>query len=85
MGEVWPRPALDPATRQLAAVAAFATLGDAWPQMRLHVGHALRMGVPRDTLREIINLLTVSAGFPIALNAAGEMAKVFAEFDGQTT
>lgn len=81
MGEVWTRTALDPADRQIATVAAFAQLGDAWPQMRLHLGHALRMGVSREVLKEIVNILTVSAGFPLALNAAAEMRKVFAAFD----
>ncbi len=73
MGDVWTRPALDPATRQIATVAAFAALGDAWPQMKLHAGHALRLGVPRATLAEVINLLAVAVGFPTALNAAAAM------------
>lgn len=81
MAEVWTRAALDPADRQIATIAAFATLGDAWPQMRLHIGHALRMGVSRTVLKEIVSLLTVSGGFPLALNAAAEMSKVFAAFD----
>ncbi|MBC7769375.1 MAG: carboxymuconolactone decarboxylase family protein [Phycisphaerales bacterium] len=85
MGEVWTRGALDPALRQIAAVAAFGALGDAWPQMRLHVGHALRLGVLRETLKEVINILTVAAGFPVALNAAAEMRKVFEDFDKEST
>lgn len=81
MGDVWTRDVLDPALRQIATVAAFGALGDAWPQMRLHTGHALRLGVSREVLKEIINILTVAAGFPVALNAAAEMRKVFTEFD----
>lgn len=81
MGDVWTRGALDPALRQIATVAAFGALGDAWPQMRLHTGHALRLGVSRKILGEVLNILSVGVGFPIALNAATEMAKVFAEFD----
>lgn len=80
MGDVWTRGALDPALRQIATVAAFGALGDAWPQMRLHIGHALRLGVSRDVLKEVVNILTVAAGFPIALNAAAEMRRVFEEF-----
>jgi 4-carboxymuconolactone decarboxylase len=83
MGDVWTRPALNPALRQIATVAAFGALGDAWPQMRLHTGHALRLGVTREALKEVINVLTVAVGFPVALNAASEMRTVFAEFDGQ--
>jgi alkylhydroperoxidase/carboxymuconolactone decarboxylase family protein YurZ len=80
MGEVWTRSTLDPAPRQIAAVAAFGALGDAWPQMQLHTGHALRLGVSRETLKEVINILSVAAGFPVALNAATEMRKVFLQF-----
>ena len=79
MGDVWTRPALDPATRQIATVSAFAALGDAWPQMKLHTGHALRLGVSHAKLAEIINLLTVAVGFPIALNAATAMREVLKE------
>lgn len=85
MGDLWTRPALDPALRQIATVAAFGALGDAWPQMRLHTGHALRLGVPREVLIEVINILSVAAGFPIALNASAEMRRAFEEFDGAQT
>jgi 4-carboxymuconolactone decarboxylase len=83
MGDVWTRAALDPALRQIATVAAFGALGDAWPQMRLHAGHALRLGVSREVLREVINILTVAVGFPVALNAAAELRRVFDDFDAQ--
>lgn len=83
MGDVWTRGALAPELRQIAAVAAFGALGDAWPQMRLHTGHALRLAVPRETLKEVVNILSVAAGFPIALNAAAEMRRAFTEFDSK--
>ncbi|MDX3899313.1 MAG: carboxymuconolactone decarboxylase family protein [Sphingobium sp.] len=79
MGDVWTRPALDPAARQIAVVTAFGALGDAWPQMRLHVGHALRLGVSRAKLAEVVNVLSVAVGFPVALNAATEMKAAFAQ------
>jgi len=85
MGDVWTRVALDPAVRQIATVAAFGALGDAWPQMRLHTGHALRLGVSREILKEVIHILTVAAGFPLALNAAAEMRTAFAAFDAAET
>ncbi|QOG07387.1 carboxymuconolactone decarboxylase family protein [Aureimonas sp. OT7] len=81
MGDVWTRPALDIAIRQVATVAAFAALGDAWPQVKLHTGHALRLGVSRETLAEVVNLLTVAVGFPVALNAAAAIREVFDQMD----
>lgn len=81
MGDIWTRQGLDIATRQIVTIAAFAAPGDAWPQVKLHTGRALRAGVPRQTLAEVANLLTLAVGFHIALNAAAAVQGVFVEFD----
>lgn len=43
LGDVWGRTGLDPRTRQLAAIAAFAAQGNL-PQLKVHAGYALRLG-----------------------------------------
>ncbi len=80
LGDVWSRKVLDPKTRQLAAISAFAAMGTL-PQMKIHAGYALNLGVTRDELREVIYLTTVHAGFPRALNAAQALKEVFDERD----
>ncbi len=55
LGEVWSRRGLDDRTRQLATVAAFAAQGNL-PQLKIHTGYALRLGVTQDELKEIIYL-----------------------------
>lgn len=80
LGDVWSRKVLDPKTRQLAAISAFAAQGTL-PQMKIHAGYALNLGVTRDELKEIIYLTTVHAGFPRALNAATALKEVFDERD----
>ncbi len=80
LGDVWSRKVLDPKTRQLAAISAFAAQGTL-PQMKIHAGYALNLGVTRDELKEIIYLTTVHAGFPRALNAATALKEVFDEQD----
>src|ERR1700738_3309914 len=50
-GEIYQSPTLDSRTRQIVTVAALATLGTAAPQLRTHIGGALRLGVTRGELR----------------------------------
>jgi 4-carboxymuconolactone decarboxylase len=76
LGEVWSRQGLDDRTRQLATVAAFAATGNL-PQLKIHAGYALRLGVTQDELKEIIYLTTVTAGFPRSIDAAQALREVF--------
>lgn len=80
LGDVWSRKVLDPKTRQLVAISAFAAQGTL-PQMKVHAGYALNLGVTRDELKEVIYLTTVHAGFPRALNAAAALKEVFDDRD----
>jgi 4-carboxymuconolactone decarboxylase len=78
LGDVWSRPGLDDRTRQLAAVAAFAALGET-ALMTVHAGYALNIGVPPEELKEVIYMVTVPAGFPKAIAASQALSKLFAE------
>jgi 4-carboxymuconolactone decarboxylase len=78
LGDVWSRPGLDDRTRQLAAVAAFAAIGET-AFMKIHAGYALNVGVTEDELKEIIYLVTVPAGFPRAITASQALSELFAE------
>lgn len=78
LGDVWSRPGLDSRTRQLAAVAAFAAIGEP-VFMKVHAGYALNIGVSEDELKEIVYMVTVPAGFPKAIRAAQVLSELFAE------
>lgn len=78
LGDVWSRPGLDSRTRQLAAVAAFAAIGEP-VFMKVHAGYALNIGVSEDELKEIVYMVTVPAGFPKAIRASQVLAELFAE------
>jgi 4-carboxymuconolactone decarboxylase len=80
LGDVWSRPGLDNRTRQLAAVAAFASLG-LTDLMKVHAGYALNVGVPQEELKEIIYMVTVPAGFPRAIAASQALSELFAARD----
>ncbi|WP_457588455.1 carboxymuconolactone decarboxylase family protein [Ensifer canadensis] len=78
LGDVWSRPGLDNRTRQLAAVAAFAAIGET-AFMRVHAGYALNIGVSEEELNEIIDMVTVPAGFPKAIAASQVLSQLFEE------
>lgn len=81
LGDVWSRPGLDNRTRQLAAVAVFAAMGET-AFMKIHAGYALNIGVPEDELKEVIYMVTVPAGFPRAISASRALSELFAERRG---
>lgn len=78
LGDVWSRPGLDNRTRQLAAVAAFAALGEP-AFLKVHAGYALNVGVTEEQLKEVVYLTTVTAGFPKAIAASQALSELFAE------
>jgi 4-carboxymuconolactone decarboxylase len=78
LGEIWARDVLDPVTRQLTGLAAFAAQGTL-NQFRVHAGYALQLGAKPEQLMEVIYLVTVTSGSPRALDAAGVLKEVFTE------
>lgn len=78
LGDVWSRPGLDNRTRQLAAIAAFAAIGET-AYMKIHAGYALNIGVSEEELKEVIYMVTVPAGFPKAIAASQVMSQLFEE------
>lgn len=77
LGDVWSRPGLDSRTRQLAAVAAFAAIGETG-FMQIHAGYALNAGATEEELKEVVYMITVPAGFPKAISASQALSDIFA-------
>jgi 4-carboxymuconolactone decarboxylase len=77
-GDVMARPGLDRRTRQLATVAALAALGNAQPQLRVHIAGALNVGCRAEEIVDVILQMAVYAGFPAAINALGVAREVIA-------
>jgi 4-carboxymuconolactone decarboxylase len=78
LGDVWGRQVLDARTRQLAAAAAFASLG-LRGFFKTHAAYALDAGVHPEELKEIVYLITVPAGFPRAIEASQTLQELFNE------
>jgi len=77
-GDVYSRPGLSLRDRQIATVAALTALGTAQPQLRVHIGAALNVGLTREEIVEVITQMAVYAGFPAALNGIAAARNVFA-------
>jgi len=67
-GDIYSRPGLDLKSREIAVVAALTALGNATPQLKVHVHGALNVGCSAQEVVEVIMQMAVYAGFPAALN-----------------
>jgi 4-carboxymuconolactone decarboxylase len=80
-GDIYSRPGLDLRTRELAVVAALTALGNAAPQLKVHIHGARNVGCSQQEIVEVIMQMSVYAGFPAALNGLFAAKEVFAQHD----
>lgn len=80
-GDIYARPGLDLKSREIATVAALTALGNAQPQLKVHIHGALNVGCTREEVVEVILQMAVYAGFPAALNGITAAKEVFQERD----
>jgi len=78
-GDIYSRPGLDLRAREIAVVAALTALGNATPQLKVHISGALNVGCTEREIVEIMMQMAVYAGFPAALNGLFAAKEVFAE------
>lgn len=78
-GDVYSRPGLDLKSREIATIAALTALGNAAPQLKVHIHAGLNVGCSREEIIETIIQMAVYAGFPAALNGLFAAEEVFAE------
>jgi 4-carboxymuconolactone decarboxylase len=83
-GDIYARPGLDLKTREIATVAALTAMGNAAPQLRVHIHGALNVGCTQEEVVEVIMQMAVYAGFPAALNGLFAAKEVFAERETST-
>jgi 4-carboxymuconolactone decarboxylase len=80
-GDIYSRPGLDLRSREIAVVAALTAMGNAAPQLKVHIEGALNVGVSRVEITEVMMQMAVYAGFPAALNGLFAAKEVFAARD----
>lgn len=81
-GDVYSRNILDNRTKEIAVVAVLTAMGNASPQLKVHINAALNVGVTQEELSEIMILMSVYAGFPSALNGTLALKEVLKERRG---
>lgn len=80
-GEVYARPGLDPAQRQLVTLGMLTALGGCEPQLEVHINASLNVGLSAVEIVEALTHAAVYCGFPKALNAIFVAKRVFADRD----
>lgn len=78
-GDIYSRPGLDLKSREIAVVAALTALGNATPQLKVHIHGALNVGCTKQEVVEVMMQMAVYAGFPAALNGLYAAGEVFSE------
>ena len=81
-GDIYSRPGLDLRAREIATIAALAAMGNAAPQLEVHIQAGLNVGLTREEIVEILMQMAVYAGFPAALNGLFAAKEVFAARGG---
>ncbi|PZO78914.1 MAG: 4-carboxymuconolactone decarboxylase [Mesorhizobium amorphae] len=77
-GDIYSRPGLDLRSREIATIAALAAMGNATPQLKVHIEAGLNVGLTRSEIVEVLMQMAVYAGFPAALNGLFAAKDVFA-------
>jgi 4-carboxymuconolactone decarboxylase len=78
-GDIYSRKELDLKSREIATVAALVAMGNAFPQLKVHIHGALNVGCSQTEVVEVIIQMAVHAGFPAALNGLSAAKEVFEE------
>ena len=76
-GDIYSRPGLDMKKREIATVAALASMGTAAPQLKTHIRASLNVGLKEEEIVETVIQMALYAGFPASLNALQATREVF--------
>jgi 4-carboxymuconolactone decarboxylase len=79
-GAVWGREGLSRRDRSMINLAMISALNRPH-ELRMHLGGALRNGLSRDEIREILMQVAIYAGVPAGVDAFRIAREVFAESD----
>jgi 3-oxoadipate enol-lactonase/4-carboxymuconolactone decarboxylase len=77
-GEIWDRPGLDRRTRSAITLTALVARGQ-FDELELHLRAALRNGLTRDEIKEVLLQSAIYCGVPAANSAFAVAQKVFQE------
>ena len=82
-GEIWARPGLDRRTRSAITLTALVALNRG-QELAMHLRAALRNGLTREEIREVLLHSAIYCGVPAANEAFAVFRDVMAEEEGRT-
>ena len=68
-GDLYAREVLDLRSREIVAISSLAAVGDTGPHLRIHIRAAIKLGLTKAEIVEILMQTAIYVGFPAALNA----------------
>jgi 4-carboxymuconolactone decarboxylase len=80
-GEIWARPGLDRRTRSAITLMALVALNRE-PELALHIKSALRNGLTREEIKEVLLQSAIYCGVPAVNGAFAVFRDVMAEEEG---
>lgn len=84
-GQQYSRPGLELKSRYIATIGALTALGGhTAPQLKVNLHGALKAGLTKQEIGEIIWQMSLYGGFPAAVNALNTALEAFEEYDQQT-
>lgn len=78
-GDVYSRETLELKTKEICVVAALTAMGNARPQLKVHINGALNVGCTISDIKEIIMQMSAYSGFPASINAMNALLEVLGE------
>ncbi|HEX2622528.1 MAG TPA: carboxymuconolactone decarboxylase family protein [Phototrophicaceae bacterium] len=78
-GDIYSRDNLNLREREIATIAALTVMGGREPQLKVHLGAALNVGLTPAEVEEVIIQTVPYAGFPTAINALTLFQKILRE------
>lgn len=79
-GDIWQRPGLDRKTRSIINLAMITALNRPH-ELRLHVRGALRNGLSKDTIREVLLQTAIYCGVPACIDSFRVAKEVMHEYE----
>lgn len=78
-GDIYSREGLDLKSKEIAVVASLTALGNAQPQLKVHINGALNVGCTINEVKEVILQMSGYSGFPTCINAMNALKEVLNE------
>lgn len=82
-GDIYSRSGLDLKSTEIAVVAALTAVGNAVPQLKVHLNGALNVGCTINEIKDVILQMSSYSGFPTCINAMNTFRAVLTERQNQ--